>query len=51
MQYLRDDLDSEETRVFFHEAQSHGEAAFEDKNGRNFMLKHQNDSSFEVVAR
>ncbi len=51
MRFLRDDLDPEETRVYFDQARSKGKAPFEDKNGNNFTLIRRSDGHFEVTTR
>ncbi len=42
--HLRDDLDSEEARVFFDQARQRGSAEFEDDEGRQYTLIYQNGS-------
>lgn len=41
MEYLRDDLDFTEARVFFDAARAKGSANFEDDNDRQFTLAYQ----------
>lgn len=38
IRYLRDDLDSEEVRVFFDQARSRGYVKFEDDEDRQYVL-------------
>lgn len=42
VQYLREDLDFSEARVFFDQARLRGSAMFEDDNDRQFTLLYQN---------
>ena len=44
IRHLRDDLDSEEARVFFDQARSRGSAEFEDDEDRQYTLIYQNGS-------
>lgn len=42
IEYLRDDLDSAEARVFFDQARQRGSAQFEDDEDRQYTLLYQN---------
>lgn len=42
VRYLRDDLDSEEARVFFDQARQKGFAKFEDDQDRQYTLIYKN---------
>ena len=42
--HLRDDLDSQEARVFFDQARQRGSAEFEDDEDRQYTLIYQNGS-------
>lgn len=48
--YLRDDLDSNESKVFFEQAKREGEAEFEDDNERQFTLAYQS-SVYTIIRR
>ncbi|MCA9388220.1 hypothetical protein KC644_00480 [Candidatus Berkelbacteria bacterium] len=50
--YLRDDLDSNEAKVFFEAARRTSSGAdFEDKFGKNFTLKYNGDGTYIVIKR
>ena len=44
--YLRNDLDSAEARVFFDQARMRGSAPFEDDNDRQFTLIYKSSTYF-----
>lgn len=48
LRYLRDDLDTEESRVFFDQARLRGRAKFEDDNERQFTLNYKSGKYFLV---
>lgn len=50
VRHLRDDLSSQEARVFFDQARSRGSAEFEDDADRQFTLVYQN-GAYTLVRR
>lgn len=50
IRYLRDDLDSNEARVFFDQARQKGQVQFEDDDDRQFTLFYR-DGIYTLVRR
>ncbi|HEY4523358.1 MAG TPA: hypothetical protein VJK04_00600 [Candidatus Paceibacterota bacterium] len=50
VKYLRDDLATDEAKVFFMQAYAQGEAQFEDDYDRQFSLKYEN-SDYTLYRR
>ena len=50
LRYLRDDLDSNECKVFFDQARQKGSVQFEDDDDRQFTLFYR-DSAYTLVRR
>jgi len=50
VQYLRDDLDFNEARVFFDQARLRGQAMFEDDEDRQFTLLYK-DGVYTLIRR
>ena len=51
MDYLKNDLDSDEAEVIFEHAKRHGEAPFEDDHNRDFLLIHDDDREYHIEKR
>ena len=51
IEYLRNDLDREEARVFFNEARRRKYAKFEDDQERQYTLFFNSDGSYSLVRR
>jgi len=49
--YLSYDLSPEESKVFFNEAKTKGQAQFEDHYHRNFTLIYNNDYTYTLLSR
>lgn len=49
--YLKNDLSSEESKVFFEHAKRHGSAQFEDDEDRNFTLVYNQNNLFTLTRR
>jgi hypothetical protein len=51
IKYLRDDLDSQESRVFFEQARAKKFAEFEDDDDREFTLERNVDGTYVLIRR
>ena len=51
LEYLRDDLDAAESKIFFEQAKRAGSAAFEDDQDRQFTLVYQKENDYVIVRR
>lgn len=51
VRYIRDHLDEEEAKVFFHEAKERGSARFEDRDGHNYKMTYERDSMYFIERR
>lgn len=49
--YLKNDLSSEEAKVFFEYAKRHGSAQFEDDEDRNFTLVYNDNNLYTLTRR
>lgn len=49
--YLSNDLDTNEARIFFDQARVKGSAQFEDDEDRQYTLFYQKDGSFVLARR
>lgn len=49
--HLISNLSPEETKVFFDEARTKGQAQFEDHYSRNFTLMYNNDNTYTLINR
>lgn len=51
IQYLRDDLEKEEARVFFDQAKMKGAAQFETDNDEEYTLMYSTDGFYTLLRR
>jgi hypothetical protein len=51
VQYLRNDLQAEEARIFFDQARARGQVDFEDEQENNFTLVYNRGGFYTIVFR